>query len=245
MGTISLALELSSRSGSVGLGCGGEWLGAEEVCQTARHHDDVMPAIGRLFERFGFAPSALGEIHVSLGPGGFTGIRLAATTAKMLAFATGAKIVAVPTGAVLAEGVACSNVAEGEDVTLIVALATKRGVSWCHVFDWQGLDRGTGVWATRGEAGLFSLAELVAGEAGRLMVCSSLEDSEMRDLAENRRTEIESCSAVYSALNCWTAARRQVNGSAEGAIYVAPGNLVPCYGREPEAVRLWEARQRD
>ncbi|MCI0437109.1 MAG: tRNA (adenosine(37)-N6)-threonylcarbamoyltransferase complex dimerization subunit type 1 TsaB, partial [Gemmatimonadetes bacterium] len=71
------------------------------------HGDDLLPAIGRLFERAGLKPHDLagggGAVAVSIGPGGFTGLRIGIATAKMLAESLGAKLVAVPSALVAAE----------------------------------------------------------------------------------------------------------------------------------------------
>jgi tRNA A37 threonylcarbamoyladenosine modification protein TsaB len=64
-----------------------------------------MPAIDRLFRRLGLTPESLrgGPVAVSIGPGGFTGLRIAVSTAKMLAETLGVKIIAVPSALVAAE----------------------------------------------------------------------------------------------------------------------------------------------
>lgn len=101
----TLAIELSSRTTEVGLGRGNTFLGDEPVQRATRHADDLVPAIDRLLRRHGLAPRDLGAVAVSIGPGGFTGLRLAVTTAKMFAFTLGVPIAAVPTAVVVAEAV--------------------------------------------------------------------------------------------------------------------------------------------
>ncbi len=68
----------------------------ELLNETGRHDDDLMPAIDRLFSRAGARPSDLTAIAVSIGPGGYTSLRIAIATAKLLSFATGARVHPVP-----------------------------------------------------------------------------------------------------------------------------------------------------
>jgi len=73
----------------------------------------------------GRAPSDLGLVAVSAGPGSYTGLRIGMSTAKGLAFATGAAFVAVPTMAALAEGAAG---------TVAVILPSRRGEVYAAVY---------------------------------------------------------------------------------------------------------------
>jgi tRNA threonylcarbamoyladenosine biosynthesis protein TsaB len=71
-------------------------LGVELLHEGARHDDDLMPAIDRLCRAHAVSPQKLKAIAVSVGPGGYTSLRIAVATAKMLAEATGAATIAVP-----------------------------------------------------------------------------------------------------------------------------------------------------
>ena len=61
------------------------------------HTKELVPAIRHLLDKAGIALNDLEGIVVSLGPGGFSGLRVGMTTAKGLAVGTGAPLVAVPT----------------------------------------------------------------------------------------------------------------------------------------------------
>ncbi len=61
------------------------------------HTKELVPAIRHLLDKAGIALNDLGGIVVSLGPGGFSGLRVGMTTAKGLAVGTGAPLVAVHT----------------------------------------------------------------------------------------------------------------------------------------------------
>ena len=92
-----LAIETSSRRGFVALGRGDTVLEVVELPPKRRHNLDLVPTIDAVCQRHGLGPSVLGELYVSLGPGAFTGLRIAVATAKMLALTVGVKIVGVPT----------------------------------------------------------------------------------------------------------------------------------------------------
>jgi tRNA threonylcarbamoyladenosine biosynthesis protein TsaB len=82
-----LALETSGPLGSVALGRGGDVL-AEEVLPNSREQSSrILPAVQRVLETAGVRPPDLNGIVVGAGPGSFTGVRIAAATAKGLAHA--------------------------------------------------------------------------------------------------------------------------------------------------------------
>ena len=85
-----------------------------ELPAARRHNLDLMPTIAALCDEHGVTPADLAEVYVSLGPGSFTGLRIAVATAKMLALSLGVKLVGVPTLDVLRrqhpEAMVCLNV---------------------------------------------------------------------------------------------------------------------------------------
>jgi tRNA threonylcarbamoyladenosine biosynthesis protein TsaB len=90
-----LAVETSSRVGSIALAVGQKLLADTTFAGPSRHSEDLFPSICSLLERFGKKPGCLEQVYISAGPGSFTGLRIAVTLAKMMHFAGGAKIVAV------------------------------------------------------------------------------------------------------------------------------------------------------
>ena len=99
----ALAIETSSRVGSVALAGDGKSLAEEAVEHGLVHAAKIVPAIDGLCKRLRWGSGDLREIYVSAGPGSFTGLRIGITLAKTLAFATRAKVVAVPSVRVLVE----------------------------------------------------------------------------------------------------------------------------------------------
>lgn len=62
-----------------------------------RNSEYLMPLVDHLFRISAIKPSDLDLIGVASGPGSFTGLRIAMSTAKGISFGTGCQIVSVPT----------------------------------------------------------------------------------------------------------------------------------------------------
>lgn len=117
----ALALETSSRLGSVALVDDGRVIESTIVPTGLKHAAALLPTIGALLRRHGRAAADLQEVYVAVGPGSFTGLRIGVTLAKTLAWSISARVVAVPSHRVLAEN------APPEALALITLLDAKRG----------------------------------------------------------------------------------------------------------------------
>lgn len=97
-----LAVETSSRIGSVAIAIGKKILEETTFSAPLRHSAEIFPAINTLLNHFSRKPSQIEQVHISIGPGSFTGLRIAATLAKILHLANNAKIVTADTLDVIA-----------------------------------------------------------------------------------------------------------------------------------------------
>ena len=100
-----LAVETSSRIGSVAIAIGDRILAETAFSGPMRHSAELFPAIRSLLDRFSRKPREIEHIYISVGPGSFTGLRIAVTTAKAMHLANPqrrTKIVAVDTLDVIA-----------------------------------------------------------------------------------------------------------------------------------------------
>jgi tRNA threonylcarbamoyladenosine biosynthesis protein TsaB len=146
-----LAIETSSRVGSVALVDDGQVLTGETFEHGLQHAARIVPAIDELCRQFGKTAGDIAEIYVSAGPGSFTGLRIGITLAKTLAFATGAAVVAVPSVRVLVEN------APDEAGNVMIVLDAKRDQIFTARFEWQ-----EGNWIERDPARLDSLANVLS-----------------------------------------------------------------------------------
>lgn len=87
-----LAVETSGRLGSVAIAQGPKLLAEKQFSGPMRHSAEVFPAIVNLLKQFSKKPNQLEQVHISIGPGSFTGLRIAVTLAKTMALANPAPV---------------------------------------------------------------------------------------------------------------------------------------------------------
>ena len=97
-----LAVETSSRVGSVALAVGDEILAENVFSGPMRHSTEIFPSIVNMLEKAVKKPNQIEHIYISGGPGSFTGLRIAVTLAKALFLSVKTKIVQVDTLDVIA-----------------------------------------------------------------------------------------------------------------------------------------------
>ena len=98
-----LALETSGRTGSVAVAQGPALLATRELSSTMRHAVELMPAIRDLTRGQGWQPDQIDHLYLSLGPGSFTGLRIAVAIARAFHQATGCKLIGVPSLDIIAQ----------------------------------------------------------------------------------------------------------------------------------------------
>jgi tRNA threonylcarbamoyladenosine biosynthesis protein TsaB len=145
-----LALETSGRIGSVAAVLDGVVAAEEEFAHGLQNAAQILPIIDRLTRAQSWTPRDVEELYVSVGPGSFTGLRIAVTLAKTLAMATGVKLVAVPSVRVLAEN------APADAKHVIIVLDAKREQIFTARFERVG-----GEWVERESATLDSLTAML------------------------------------------------------------------------------------
>jgi tRNA threonylcarbamoyladenosine biosynthesis protein TsaB len=84
-----LALDSSTRAAHVAVGADGRVLASESVGAGANASSALLPAVDRAMRSAGLAPAELAAVVVAGGPGSFTGLRIAAATAKGIVRALG------------------------------------------------------------------------------------------------------------------------------------------------------------
>lgn len=204
---------------------GSQDIDSEPLRKVARHNDDLMPAIDRLASRTARKPSGLAAVCVSSGPGGYTALRVAISTAVMLAEASRAKLRLVPTPLVAAAALAARDPnANGA----LVCLASKRGVAHTTRITRAGVS-----WSAEDLGLLDASAVAAAAQAHHapLVLADEHLPAETRDAVLSAGGRVE--HPALSAEACLIAAR--------WVTPTYPAHARPHYPRQPEAVRLWRA----
>lgn len=221
MADLTLAIESSNPSSGgqpgVALGLVNAYevtlLETEPLVDGERHDDLLMPAIQRLMARAGKEPAELDRVVCSIGPGGFTGLRIATSAANMIALTSKARLFAAPSAWVAAGSVEA-------DCQFGVALASKGESCFLTTFDASGTQQGAGRLSGPADIDTYGLG---------LLVGDQFLSKAIRTVAD--RLGLRVIPPEFSPEACLSLAPR--------ALEVRVGELVPLYGREAEAVTKW------
>ena len=219
------AIEMSQRGGSVAFGReAGALLVERFESGGGQDADPLVPTIDRLVRAAGCAPKDIGAIGVSVGPGGFTGLRISVTVAKCLSESLGVPVVAVPSALVAAAA------AEGQG-DWIVALASKRETAWI-----SRVRSDDGRLVIEGQPGVVNASDFRTDPHDRTLLADEFAPADMIARARDAGLTIE--RPQFDAIPCWRLAKALFQRGS----MVNPLELAPLYPREPEAVTLWRER---
>lgn len=91
---VHVAIETSTRQGSVAIDCGNGPQG--HLIRERAHAVDLLPTLEKLLSAAGSSAAAISAIAVGIGPGSYTGLRVGIATALGLARGSGAKVIGIP-----------------------------------------------------------------------------------------------------------------------------------------------------
>lgn len=238
MTNLALAIEASNpvRAGSsTGAQWGGVALGrihtsgtvdvlASEPLGTAGGaDDDLVQSIDRVCRVAHVAPESIQRVAVSIGPGGYTSIRVAVTVGKLVAEVARARCIGVPTSDVVVRGVPEHLRRERR---VVVCLAWKRDDVWRAIYDPGSVDALS--------AALVPVSMAVEEAGGGVLVA----DGRLVERLVGDGLPIDACTVlepVFDPVVLLAASSRLP--------CVDPVELAPLYPRRPEAVRQWEKRK--
>jgi len=130
-----LALDAAGRSCSVAVWAAGGLRARRCEAMARGQSERLVPLVGEAMAEAGLAFAALQAVAVTLGPGGFTGVRIGLAAAEGLALAWDLPIIGVSSFAVAAAAVAP---AERAGRTLLVLLDAKRAEVYAAAYDQAG-----------------------------------------------------------------------------------------------------------
>ena len=229
---VILAVERTQRSGGVALQRPDGDIDSVLIEGVDRRNDQLLPAIDRLLNSADISPSRIDCVGVSIGPGSFTGIRVAVVLAKMIAATSSARTIGIPSALVAAE--TCSQdpgVDPGTHVWVVSASKDDR----CWLTRLERTDEG---WSFLEPASLWHprMQGPVAERQGILLAdefCpASLTEAASEAGWARFQSRLDPIACLHIAID------RFNHGDC-----VQPDALAPLYPREPEAVRLWKGRE--
>lgn len=132
-GPFVLALNSTGLAGSVVVAAGDTVLTQDRLATRYGHAERLLPMIDAAVRRARLSPSALDLIGVTVGPGSFTGIRVALSAARGIALATQARLIGVTSFEAVAADLAPQ--ARTNDCFLLVALESRREDLYIQLFD--------------------------------------------------------------------------------------------------------------
>ncbi|MEA3367033.1 MAG: tRNA (adenosine(37)-N6)-threonylcarbamoyltransferase complex dimerization subunit type 1 TsaB [Planctomycetota bacterium] len=225
-----LAIETSGPLGGIALlateGDGEPTLLEEVYLQEGfRHARDLLPTIRAACDRAGWSPRAVDALAVSIGPGSFTGVRIAVILAKFMAYDAAAAIVPVPSLRAMAAS------APPDRSPLACIRDAKRGGLYASIFARRGGDLeetfGPALIQPEALAERLQPGTLVLGRG----VPKAREALAAFDLAPEALWDVQPSAVARIGHRLW-----QAGATAD------PLRLEPIYLRRPEAEEVWERR---
>ncbi len=176
-------LRAGAGEGNTAGGCEGDWQVVARRAETdGRGQAKVlMRLVDEMLEEVTAGPGNLGAVVVGIGPGTFTGVRIAVATGRALGLALTIPVLGVSTlGALAAAG---SAVAGARDL-LVPAVDARRGQLFFALYERvRGPEGAAATWARSGEVGVCDRASL-SEVLGAGLACRTLVVAEDVDLAQ-------------------------------------------------------------
>lgn len=191
-------------------------VGSSPMLGSGRGSDALVETIDQLTREHGVRPSQIRRVCVSLGPGGYTALRVSVTAAKSIAYALGCELVGVPTHEALAPTL------DAGGLPCMTLLASKGSSAHACVHKQGSSPQILGVVE----------APVLRSHAPRTLVCDSHAPEAFLGLAAELGIEVR--PVRFDPFACVIA--------AEPIKPCDPMGLGVVYAREPDAVTQWNLR---
>jgi tRNA threonylcarbamoyladenosine biosynthesis protein TsaB len=136
-----LAVETSGRYGSIAIAQDGQLINEIAFNKPLQHSALIFPTIQKLLNNCKQKPRNIKQIYISIGPGSFTGLRIAVSLAKCMHLANKTKIIPVNTLDVIAQN---ANGTSADRIATV--LDAKRGQFFIAIFQRKGNECLTNPW---------------------------------------------------------------------------------------------------
>lgn len=133
-----LAFDTAGAAASVAVARGETLLAHHSLALLHGHAEALLPLIDRIMEEAGLSPAALDQVAVTVGPGGFTGIRVGLAAARGIALATGAALLGLSGFEAVAALFPFDELHGREAHFLLVALESRREDLYVALFEKSG-----------------------------------------------------------------------------------------------------------
>lgn len=174
-GGLLLVMDTSTSSMTIAVMRGGEVLGERSAHGERNHSVHLLPAVQELLHSLELRPRDLAAIAVGAGPGSYTGVRIAVSAAKTMAWALRVPLLGVSSLAALAAG-ARRRLSGAGGSWYVPLLNARRGQAFTAVYE-DGGDDGGGLAAVAADGVRLvrdwadELRERAAREGRRLVFC--------------------------------------------------------------------------
>ena len=232
-----LAVDTSGRTGSAAVGFGEKIVAETIFSGQIRHSAELFPSIGKLFAIAGRKACDVDHVYICAGPGSFTGLRIAVTMAKMMAFGCGAAIVAVDTRDALAGNVE-ELTEKGQIRRIGTIIDAKRGQFYVGVFEGLG-----GKWQKTTDNCLMTATEFIEEFAGKGEPLWLLGEGLVYYRGKFEADGVRIIDEKYWQVQPGVLYRLGRKIAGQGG-FVPAKELVPLYLRRPEAEANWQKQGR-
>jgi tRNA threonylcarbamoyladenosine biosynthesis protein TsaB len=243
-----LTVETSSRIGSVAVAIGRTLLTEASFSAPLKHSAEIFPTIQCLLKQCHLEPQQIQHIYISVGPGSFTGLRIAVSIAKTMHLANAVKVVAVDTLDVIAANVidftttdptACLSAPATNCEIVAPIVDAKRGQFFTAIYKRTSQDAqatSQGVWKKTIPDSLMTASQFLDKAAREKKPVWLLGDGLLY-----HKDKFESGATRFFAEEYWSpnAAKVHLLGwqKAQAGHFADPVTLTPFYLRAPQVTK--------